>query len=121
MVNKRFRLKKSSDFQRVRRFGKAIAHPFVVLLYLPNDLEQVRVGVAAGRSIGKAVQRNRAKRVIRAAIQPHLSRIKSGNDFVLIARESIMSTNAAQLSQILYDLLQKARLISDENEHPSRE
>lgn len=120
-MNKRFRLKKSSDFQRVRRFGKAIAHPFVVLLYLPNDLEQVRIGVAAGKSIGKAVQRNRAKRIMRAAIQPHLSKIKSGNDCVLIARNSILSTNAVQLSQVLQELLQKARLISDENEHPPRE
>lgn len=120
-MNKRFRLKKSSDFQRVRRFGKAIAHPFVVLVFLPNDLDQVRVGVAAGKSIGNAVQRNRAKRILRAAIQPHLSKVKSGNDCVLIAREPILNTNAAQLSQVLNELLRKARLISDENEHPPKE
>jgi ribonuclease P protein component len=118
-VNKRFRLKKSSDFQRVRRLGKAIAHPFVVLLYLPNELDQVRVGVAAGKSIGKAVQRNRAKRVMRAAIQPHLNRITSGYDFLLIAREPILSTTAAQLGQILNELLEKAKLISDKYEHQS--
>ena len=118
-MNKRFRLKKSSDFQRVRRFGKAIAHPFVVLLYLPNDLEQIRVGVAAGKRIGNAVQRNRAKRVLRAAIQPHLPRLMAGNDLVLIARESILETNARDISQILYKQLVKASLISEENANQS--
>jgi ribonuclease P protein component len=115
-VNKRFRLKKSSDFQRVRRLGKAIAHPFVVLLYLPTKDDQVRVGIAAGKSIGNAVQRNRAKRVLRAAIQPHLSRIKTGHDCVLIARAPILNTKSPQVSQILEESLMKARLISDKDE-----
>ena len=115
-MNKRFRLKKSSDFQRVRRFGKAIAHPFVVLLYLPTESDQVRIGVAAGKSIGNAVQRNRAKRVLRAAIQPHISRISTGHDCVLIAREKILDTKTPQVSQILEDQLRKARLLSDNNE-----
>jgi ribonuclease P protein component len=118
-VNKRFRLKKSSDFQRVRRFGKAIAHPFVVLLYLPNDLEQIRVGVAAGKRVGNAVQRNRAKRVLRAAIQPYLPRIRAGTDLVLIARESILETNTRDVSQILYKQLVKVSLISEENANQS--
>ena len=112
-MNKRFRLKKSSDFQRVRRFGKAIAHPFVVLLYLPNDSEQVRIGVAAGKPIGNAVQRNRAKRVLRAAIQPHLAVIQPGTDLVLIARAPILEANAREISKILTKQLAKAGLISD--------
>lgn len=114
-MNKRFRLKKSSDFRRVRRFGKAIAHPFVVLLYLPNQIEQVRVGVAAGKNIGNAVQRNRAKRVLRAAIQPHLNRIETGHDLILIARPPILNTNARNISQILETQLGKASLISTKN------
>jgi ribonuclease P protein component len=110
-VNKRFRLKKSSDFQRVRRFGKAIAHPFVVLLHHPNDLDQIRVGVAAGKTVGKAVQRNRVKRVMRAAIQPLIERIKPGCDIVLIARPKIMNSNANQINEILFKLLKRAGLI----------
>ncbi|MGD2027664.1 MAG: ribonuclease P protein component, partial [Anaerolineales bacterium] len=109
-MNKKFRLKKSADFQRVRRFGKAIAHPFVVLLYLPNDMDSIRVGVAAGKSIGKAVARNRAKRILRAAVNTQLAQISSGHDLVLIARKSITGAKSTDLIPILHDLLSKANL-----------
>jgi ribonuclease P protein component len=109
-VNKQFRLKKSSDFQRVRRLGKAIAHPFVVLLHLPNEGEQVRVGVAAGKKLGNAVQRNRAKRVLRAGIQPLLAGIKPGHDLVLIAREPILDVKSTEVEEALRTLLKKANL-----------
>ena len=110
-MNKRFRLKKTSDFQRVRRAGKAIAHPFVVLLYLPNDLDQIRIGVAAGKSIGNAAQRNRAKRVMRAAMQSLLTEIKPGNDIVLIARKPILDVKTPELLEILQSRMKHAGLL----------
>jgi ribonuclease P protein component len=110
-VKKRFRLKKSSDFQRVRRAGKAIAHPFVVLLYLPNGLDQVRIGVAAGKSIGNAVERNRAKRVMRAAMQSLLEDLKPGSDIVIIARKPILESRTPDLINILQPRLKAAGLL----------
>ena len=110
-MNKRFRLKKSSDFQRVRRSGKAIAHPFVVLLYLPNGLDQVRIGVAVGKSTGNAVKRNRAKRVMRAAIQALLPELTPGNDIVLIARKSLLEAKTPELIAILQPRMKKAGLL----------
>lgn len=111
-MNKRFRLKKSSDFQRVRRAGKAIAHPFVVLLYLPNEIDQVRVGVAAGKSIGNAVQRNRAKRVLRAAMQAFLTDLRPGFDIILIARKPVLEAKSTDLMKILHPRLEKAGLLN---------
>ncbi len=112
-MNKKFRLKKSKDFQRVRRLGKAIAHPFVVLLYLPNDLDSLRVGVAAGKSVGKAVARNRAKRILRAAINTQLAHISGGHDLVLIAREPITEAKSTDLVPILRNLLSRAGLLPE--------
>jgi ribonuclease P protein component len=110
-VNKRFRLKKSADFQRVRRLGKAIAHPFVVVLYLPNQSEHIRFGIAAGKTVGNAVARNRAKRILRAAVQAQIPQIKPGVDCVLIARPPILKTNSTQLEEILAKLLDRAELL----------
>jgi len=112
-VNKRFRLKKSADFQRVRRFGKAIAHPFVVLLYLPTESDDLRIGIAAGKSVGNAVARNRAKRILRAAVQVHLPDIRPGHDCVLIARHPINQVNSSQLEMILAKLLTRANLLNN--------
>lgn len=110
-MNKRFRLKKAADFQRVRQHGETLACPFLVLAYQPNQTEQTRVGVAAGRAIGSAVARNRAKRLLRAAISPLLADIAPGNDLILIARKPILETKSAQVQQVLIPLLQKAELL----------
>ncbi len=118
-MNKKFRLKKSADFQRVRRFGKAIAHPFVVLILLPNASDSIRIGVAAGKSIGNAVARNRAKRILRAASAAHIAQITPGYDLVLIARGPITAAKSTELVPILQNLLQQAKLIAHKENNES--
>ena len=89
-MKRRFRLTSSTEFKRVRRFGKSYAHPLVVLIAHRREDDQTLFGVAAGRSVGKAVQRNRAKRRLRAAIQPALPNAAPGWDVVLIARQPLL-------------------------------
>lgn len=95
----------------MRRLGKAMAHPFIVLLYLPTESDQLRFGLAAGKSIGNAVARNRAKRIMRAAIQTQIPQIRSGYDCVLIARTPILKTDSAKLEAILAGLFDRAGLL----------
>jgi ribonuclease P protein component len=78
---------------------------------LENDSEQIRVGVAAGRSLGNAVNRNRAKRLLRAAIHPLLPDITPGVDLALIARKPILNVKSPQVQEALTKGLQKAKLL----------
>ena len=110
-MNRRFRLASSADFKRVRRFGKSFAHPLVVLIALRNELEQSRFGVAAGRSVGNAVERNRAKRLVRAALQPLIPSIKPGWDIVCLARHPLPSVKCQDVQTALTALLKRAHLI----------
>ena len=112
-MKRRFRLRSSIDFQRVRRFGKSYAHPLVVLIALPNQLEITRFGFAAGRSVGKAVQRNRAKRLMRAAVSMHISTIGPGWDLVLIARRPMAEASFSQTQTAISDLLHRAHLLME--------
>jgi ribonuclease P protein component len=112
-VNRRFRLTRSTNFERVRRYGKSYAHPLIVLVALPNQTENTRFGVAAGRSVGGAVQRNRAKRLLRHAIQQVLPLVKPGWDVVLIARHHTAGATFQQTVTALAILLGRARLLQE--------
>ena len=113
-MKRRFRLTRSKDFERVRRFGKSYAHPLVVLIAHPNELQQVRIGVAAGKSLGGAVVRNRAKRLLRAAAAPLAPSIHSGHDLVLLARRPMNQAKSPQVKSVLETLFKRAKLIENE-------
>lgn len=111
-MQQRFRLTSTTDFQRVRRLGKSYAHPLVVLVALKNEnSSQTRFAVAAGRSVGKAVQRNRAKRRLRAALQPHLAETNPGWDAILIARQPIEAADFSKIQSAVTMLLRRAGLL----------
>jgi ribonuclease P protein component len=112
-VNRNFRLTNSTDFKRVRRFGKSYAHPLVMLVALPIPGGKTRLGVIAGRSVGNAVQRNRAKRMVREALRALIPHIKPGWDIILISRCPILKSELTEIQDTLSQLLIKANLISN--------
>jgi ribonuclease P protein component len=115
-VQRNFRLTRSEDFKRVRRDGKSYAHPLVVLIVQNSDQPRVRVGVAAGKSVGTAVSRNRAKRLLREAMRTLLRNIASGSDLVLIARPALALATLADAQRALENLLQRAKIFIPKNE-----
>ena len=109
-MQRKFRLTRSTDFKRVRRKGKSYAHPLLVLIAIENNLSITRVGVAAGKSVGNAVKRSRAKRLVRAAARDLYPEIATGHDLVLIARSPIIQVKMQEVRSALEQLLQRANL-----------
>lgn len=110
-MQRKFRLTRSEDFERVRRTGKSYAHPLLVLVVQASESSHVRVGVAAGKTTGTAVHRNRAKRLLREAIRPILPSLASGWDLILIARPALASATLEDARAALLTLLRRAQLI----------
>ena len=110
-VQRRFRLTRSQDFQKVRSSGRSYAHPLLVLVANANEGPDVHVGLSAGRTVGTAVKRNRAKRVLRVAMQGLVTSVRPGWDIVLIARPGLVSADYLQVRQALIGLLRRAQLI----------
>jgi ribonuclease P protein component len=110
-VQRQFRLTRSQDFERVRRAGKSYAHPLLLLVAMAGPEGRIRVGVSAGRRVGVAVKRNRAKRLLRAAMQDLLTRLVPGWDIVLVARRPLVSAQMSEAREALLTLLQRAKLI----------
>lgn len=110
-MKRRFRLTRSTDFKRVRRLGKKYAHPLVLLYALKSDVPEARVGVSAGLAVGNAVQRNRAKRLLRAAMSVLLPATQPGNDLLLIARSPLPASTLQQTHAALASVLTRAGLL----------
>ena len=86
-----------------------------MLFALPNGLENSRFAVAAGRRVGKAVQRNYAKRRIREGIRSLLPAIKPGWDLLLLARKPITAASFQQIEAALQMLFRRAELLNQRN------
>lgn len=110
-MKREFRLTRSVDFERVRRTGKSYPHPFFVLVSLQNGLDQPRVGVSAGRSVGGAVIRNRAKRLLRAAVDSLWPSLRPGYDLVLLARKPLPDAGYWKTRGALEQQLKRAGLV----------
>lgn len=115
-MQRKFRLTRSEDFKRVRRSGKSYAHPLVVLIVQTHDQPRVKVGVAAGRTVGTAVHRNRAKRLLREAMRTLIPNIASGLDVILIARPGLASATLEDTYRALTNLLQRAQIFTPRHE-----
>jgi ribonuclease P protein component len=76
----------------------------VVLFVAPGSGE---FALVAGKKIGGAVQRNRARRVLRAAIREVAPRGVEGHDVVLVAREAIRDARTQDLITEMTELLQR--------------
>ena len=82
------RIRRRADFQRVYDRGARIRGRLMTLFVLANGLRIPRLGVAATRKLGGAVQRNLAKRMIREAFR--LNKPASGLDVVVVPRQELL-------------------------------
>ena len=114
-MKRNYRLTRSNDFQRVKQTGKSIAHPLLVLIISPNPDGLLRIGVSAGKAVGNAVTRNRAKRRMRASLSLLMKNIQPGWDLVFLARKPIIESDFNQLITAEIQLLKRAGLFLEES------
>ena len=76
------------------------------------------MGVAAGRKLGKAVRRNKAKRRLREVMRPLLPLLPQGYDLVLIARQPLLEADFASLRAAVHTLLRRAGLLPPNSPPP---
>jgi ribonuclease P protein component len=110
-MNRRYRLTSSTEFRRVRREGKSYAHPLSILITCANGRAISRFGITASKSIGNAVRRNKAKRLLREALRGLMPSISDGWDVILIARSKLLDADWQQIQTAISSLLRRADLL----------
>jgi ribonuclease P protein component len=92
-------LRVSQDFQKVYQKGKRYEGVLMTAFVLPNNLSHNRFGITASRkAIGNAVQRNRARRLLRETFrlkQSSLFGLHSKYDWVFNAKRRLPSLKAS--------------------------
>jgi ribonuclease P protein component len=81
-------LTRKRDFEAVFRDGSSSASRYIVIYSKPNELIVSRFGLSVSKKVGKAVVRNRLKRLLREAMKKGLEGLALHYDFVIIARRS---------------------------------
>ena len=88
-------LRSSAEFQKVYRKGKRYEGALMTAFVLPNKLSHNRFGITASRkALGNAVQRNRAKRLLRETFRLKRSllvELPETYDWVLNAKRALPS------------------------------
>lgn len=91
-------LKENKDFRRLYYRGKSQAGSCLVTYASKSRYDGCRIGITSSKKIGGAVERNRARRVIRAAYSQLEPRINGNWDFVFVARTK---TTTVKMQRVL--------------------
>lgn len=113
-MTKKWALTKRAQYLTVYKSGKAWTDNLIQIKALPNGLELSRYGFSVTKSLGKAVVRNRVRRLLREVAR--LTPVKTGWDIVFIARPSAVAADYHQLKRSVDRLLAQAHLLIEKDE-----
>ena len=101
-------IKENAIFKKAYYKGKKEVSHNLVLYYVPNK-GQTRVGITVSKKIGKAVVRNKIRRLVRESWRAFC--VKEGFDVVIVARNSAANSDFHAIKSSLFNMLSKLDLV----------
>ena len=100
----RQRLRRAREFDAVRKYGRPFrSAPFIFSVYIPKGAVEGkparRLGIIASRRVGKAVDRNRCKRLGRELFRLHQHELPDSCDCVLVVRREFTDFTFRELEK----------------------
>lgn len=100
-------IKLNRDFKRCYSKGAFLSHAALVTYARRAKGKETRVGITTSKKIGNAVQRNRARRIIRAACRELEEQFPKGYDLVFVARHRTVFLKSTDLEPVIRLHLEK--------------
>lgn len=115
-------LKKNFQFRHVYQKGKSIANRHLVLYMVKNGIhDHNRLGISVSKKVGKSVVRSHVTRLIRESYRSMEEEVKTGYDFVVIARVSCAAASYHEVCRSLRHLFKKQQLLLSASERKDRQ
>ncbi len=102
----------NKDFRTLYYRGDSRVHAGLVTYVRRNRLGHPRIGITTGKKVGCAVQRSRARRVIREGFRPLLPQV-GGYDIVFVARTRTPALKSTVLTTVIRRHLTEMGVITD--------
>jgi len=108
------RLGNNRDFRRVRQQGERLVNGCLIANWhrLPDGATP-KLGVVTSRKIGGAVERSRARRLLRESFRQHRHEFSQPFELVLVARNSIAGRSFAEVEKDFLATLRRAGLLKN--------
>jgi ribonuclease P protein component len=112
-LQREYRLRRRNDFRKVFRGGTSVANrQFVLYAFKRTDGEVSRVGISISRKVGKAVVRNRIKRLIKEIVRQWMDQIHSEMDLILIVRNPVVGLDYKEMESSLRHVMKRANVFT---------
>jgi ribonuclease P protein component len=103
------RLRKHADYQRVYEAGRKRRSASMNWFLAPQAVASVpRVGLTAGKVLGKSHERNRIKRRMREILRKHVDLLPAGCDLILHPQRIVLTMEFTKLEAEVVRILQQA-------------
>lgn len=111
-MQRKLRLRKREDFNRVYRLGRSFANmQFVVYWRQRPQPGHFRLGVSASAKLGGAVVRNRLRRMVKEIVRLNADKLREDLDLILIVRKPAVGLKYKEMEGSVLHVLRKAGLL----------
>ena len=100
------------DYQRIYRKGISMVSPSLVTYAIKTKNNNLRIGITTSKKVGKAVRRNRSRRVIRAAFYNIGADLNAPYDVIFVARTKTAFVKSYEVEKAMREHLSKLGVIS---------
>ncbi|MFZ2970066.1 MAG: ribonuclease P protein component [Minisyncoccia bacterium] len=113
MLDKKFRLRKQKDFEKMFTGGIYLSCDFLALKAIKNDLSISRFGFIVSNKVSKsAIVRNKMKRRLRESVRRIQEKVREGFDCLFISKQGIAEKESAEIKVAVEKLLKRSGILN---------